>query len=276
VRGRTIFQKVAFSATILVVIAMTLLPIYWMATTSVKPAGEYVSKIPTLIPKHVTLEHYQNMWKHGFLRHLANTAVAAFGSTLLSLVAGFLAAYAVVRFHLPARLDILFMFWLLIVKMLPPVVLAIPLYKTLRFLGLLDSLAGLVVVYQIYTLPYCIWMLLGFVKEVPREFEEAASLDGASPWQTLRHVILPLVGPGFVAAGIFSAIIAWNEFIYALLFIHFPSRLTLPIHIANYITEHETLWGELMAIGLSASIPVLLASAFVQRYLVRGFVMSLK
>jgi len=273
---RKVVWKIAFLGTVVFVITSTLLPIYWMATTSVKPPGEYVSKEPTLIPKHLTFEHYENMWKHGFFRHLRNTVTVAIGSTLLSLAVGFLAAYALVRFRLPARLDILFMFWVLIVKMLPPVVIAVPLYKTLRFLGLLDSLAGLVIVYQVYTLPYCIWMLLGFVKEVPQEFEEAASLDGASTWQILRHVVLPLVGPGLVAAGIFSAIIAWNEFIYALLFVHFPSRLTLPIHIANYITEHETLWGELMAIGLCASLPVLLGSVFVQRYLVRGFAMSLK
>jgi len=276
VKGREILWKAAFAGTVIFVIAAALLPIFWMATTSVKPPGEYVSKEPTLVPRRVTFEHYANMWEHRFFRHLRNTATVAIGSTLLSLAAGFLAAYAVVRFRLPAKLDIVFMFWVLVVKMFPPVVIAIPLYKTLRVFGLLDSLAGLIIVYQVYTLPYCIWMLLGFVKEVPREFEEAASLDGASTWQMLRHVVLPLVGPGLGAAGIFSAIMAWNEFIYALLFVHFPSRLTLPIHIANYITEHETLWGELMAIGLSASLPVLLASAFVQRYLVRGFSMSLK
>jgi multiple sugar transport system permease protein len=276
VMGRGVFWKAAFLGVVVFVITGTLLPIYWMATTSVKPPGEYVSKVPTLVPKRVTFVHYGDMWEHGFFRHLRNTATVAIGSTLLSLAAGFFAAYAVVRFRVPARLHIIFMFWVLIVKMLPPVVIAIPLYKTLRFLGLLDSLPGLVIVYQVYTLPYCIWMLLGFVKEVPQEFEEAASLDGASTWQILRYVVLPLVGPGLVAAGIFSAIIAWNEFIYALLFVHFPARLTLQIHIANYITEHEILWGELMAIGLSASLPVLFASVYVQRYLVRGFTMSLR
>ena len=269
-------RKMVFAALICVVMVGLLAPVYWMATTSIKSPGEYVSKNPSFIPQQVTFTHYKNMWEHGFFRHLKNTCTVAFGSTLLSLSLGFLAAYAIVRYPFPGNLHILFMFWVLIVKMLPPVVIAVPLYKALRFLGLLDKLAGLILVYQVYTLPYCIWMLLGFVKEVPKDFEEAAALDGASPLQVIRYVVLPLVGPGLVAAGIFSVILGWNEFIYALLFIHFPSKLTLPIHIANYITEHETLWGELMAIGLSASLPVLLASFFVQRYLVRGFSMSLK
>jgi multiple sugar transport system permease protein len=269
-------RSALFYATVILVLVFALAPVYWLATTSVKPPGEYVSKDPTLLPQSFTAEHYAGMWEHGFPRHLGNTLFVALGSTLVSLAAGFLAAYALARFRFPARLDVLFLFWVLVVKLFPPVAIAVPLYQTLRFLGLLNTLTGLILVYQIYTLPYCVWMLLAFVRDVPLEMEEAAALDGASLAQTLRHVVLPLVGPGIVAAGIFCAILAWNEFIYALLFLHDPTKLTLPIHISNYITENETFWGELMAIGLCSSLPVLCVSGYVQRFLLRGFAMSLK
>jgi len=119
-------------------------------------------------------------------------------------------------------------------------------------------------------------MLLGFIRDIPIELEEAAAIDGASPLRILRSIVLPLVGPGLVATAIFSLIIAWNEFVYALLFLRTPDAFTLPIHIANYITEYETLWGPLMSAGLLASFPVLILSGFLQKRLTRGFAMALK
>jgi len=269
-------SRAVFYGLVGLVLLITLFPIYWMITTSLKPPGEYVSRHPTLIPLRPTLEHYRELWAHGFLLHWRNTTVVALSATLISLVAGFLAAYALVRFRFPAKFDQLFLLWVLLIKMIPPIVVAIPLYRTLRSVGLLNTLPGLTIVYQVYTLPYCIWMLLGFVRDVPVELEEAAAIDGASPWRTLRTVVLPLLAPGLVATAIFSVIMAWNEFIYALLFLHTPELFTLPIHIANYITEYETLWGELMGIGFLASLPILLLSGYVQRYLLRGFAMGLK
>lgn len=263
---------------VLVALALTFaaLPIFWMITTSVKSPGEFVARAPTLLPREFTTEHYQRLWADGFLRHFSNSLIVALGATAISLVAGFGAAYSLVRFSFPARLDKLFLIWVLLIKMIPPIAIAIPLYQVLRLLDALNTLPGLILVYQIYTLPYCLWLLLGFVRDVPIELEEAAAIDGASTWQTMRAIVLPLVAPGLVATAIFSAIMAWNEFIYALLFLHSPARFTLPIHIANYITEDETLWGRLMGIGLLSSLPVLLVSGYIQRYLIRGFAMGLK
>ncbi len=263
---------------VLVALAVTfsLLPILWMAGTSFKSPGEFTSRDPTLFPREFTTMHYQQLWAEGFPRRLQNTLQVTVGATLISLVIAFCASYSLTRFRFPARLDVLFLFWVLLIKMVPPIVIAIPLYQVLRLFGLLNTLPGLILVYQVYTLPYCIWLLLGFVRDVPIEIEEAASIDGASTWQTMRSIVLPLVAPGLVATAIFSSILAWNEFLYALLFLHSPALFTLPIHIANYITEHETLWGRLMGIGLLSSLPVLILSGFIQRYLIRGFAMGLK
>ena len=160
--------------------------------------------------------------------------------------------------------------------MVPPIALAVPLYTVLKTGGLINTKLGVVVVYQVYTLPYCIWMLLGFIRDVPKELEEAASIDGASPLKIIWSIVFTFSAPGLVATAIFSMIMGWNEFIYALLFLRTPDAFTLPIHIANYITEYETLWGPLMSIGLLSSLPVLVLSGFLQKRLLKGFAMSLK
>lgn len=252
------------------------LPILWMISTSFKSPGEFVARAPTLLPREFTTEHYQRLWAEGFPQRFVNSLIVTLGATAISLVAGFGAAYSLARFRFPARLDALFLVWVLLIKMIPPIVIAIPLHHVLRSLELLNTLPGLILVYQIYTLPYSIWLLLGFVRDVPLELEEAAAIDGASIWQTMRAIVLPLAAPGLVATAIFSAIMAWNEFIYALLFLHSPALFTLPIYIANHITEHETLWGRLMGIGFLSSLPVLILSGYIQRYLIRGFAMGLK
>ncbi|MGC9530613.1 MAG: carbohydrate ABC transporter permease [Candidatus Bipolaricaulaceae bacterium] len=269
-------RRTGFAILLTGVLVLVLFPVYWMITTSVKLPVDYATKDPAWFPLRVTFDHYRSLWEHRAYRYFANTVIVALSATALSLAAGTMAAYALVRLRFPARFDLLFLLWVLLVRMAPPVVIAIPLYTTLRSLGLLNTLTGLVIVYQVYTLPYSIWMLLGFVRDVPVEVEEAAAIDGASKWRTLRAVVLPLVGPGLVATAIFCMIMTWNEFLYALLFLRTPGVFTLPIHIANYITEYEVLWGELMGIGLLSSLPVLLLSGYVQRHLLRGFAMGIK
>jgi len=269
-------RRATLAVAIGLALTFSLLPIVWMVGTSFKSPGEFTSRQPTLLPREFTTMHYQLLWAEGFPRRLQNSLIVTVGATLISLVVAFGASYSLTRFRFPARLDVLFLFWVLLIKMVPPIVIAIPLYQVLRLFGLLNTLPGLILVYQVYTLPYCIWLLLGFVRDVPIEIEEAAAIDGASTWQTIRSIVLPLVAPGLVATAIFSSILGWNEFLYALLFVHSPALFTLPIHIANYITEHETLWGRLMGIGLLSSLPVLILSGFIQRYLLRGFAMGLK
>jgi len=268
--------KGARYALIGVTLVFVLFPVYWMITTSIKPPLEYATRQPTWFPKQPTLDHYRSIFQQEAYRYFLNTVKVATAATAVSLVVGLMAAYSLTRFRFPARLDLIFLMWVLLVRMAPPVVIAIPMYTTLRSIGLLDSHLGLILAYQIYTLPYCIWMLLGFVRDVPIAVEEAASIDGATTLRIIRSIVLPLVGPGLVATAIFGIIMTWNEFIYALLYLRTPSAFTLPIHIANYITEYEVLWGGLMGIGLLSSLPILLLSGYVQKYLLRGFSMGLK
>lgn len=263
------------TAPALIAVAIALVPVIWMASTSVKPPGDYVSTSAQLLPDRITTEHYEALWAEGMLLRLLNSVYVTAGATLLALVVGFLAAYALSRFRMPAHLDVAFLIFVLVVKLMPPIVVAIPLFQILRALGLLDTLTGLVLAYQVYTLPFAIWILLGFVRDVPVAYEEAAALDGATVMQTIRLVVLPIAAPGLIAATVLIAVLAWNEFLFALLFLQTPSKFTLPIYIATFITENETFWGKLMAIGCQASLPLVIGVAYLQRHLLRGFATGL-
>ena len=268
--------RIVHPAAVYAITAIMLMPIVWMVTTSIKPPGEYVSTSIDILPHAPTLEHYRELIEDEVLEKLVNSLIVTTGATILSLLLGFPAAYALVRLGLPRNLDAAFLIFVLVVKLAPPLVLAIPLYQVLRTLGLLDTLAGLVLVYQVYTLPFAIWMLIGFVRDVSPSYEEAAVMDGAGLARRMATIVVPIMAPGIAATAIFLVIIAWNEFAYALLFIQTPSKFTLPTYIATLITEDETFWGKLTAIGFVASLPILVMLAFFQRFLVRGFSGGLK
>ncbi len=251
--------------------ALFALPLVWALATSLKPPGEYVSSSATLLPREFTLMHYEALASSRIWRLVLNSAIVTLGTTALALAAALPAAYALARLAFPRRLDTAFLALVLIVKLTPPIVLAVPLYQVLRTLRLLDTLAGLVLVNQIYALPFAIWMLLGFVRDVPVAYEEAAAIDGAGLARRIVQIVVPVLGPGLAATGVLVAIAAWNEFLFAFLFVQSPSNFTLPTYVATRINEDETLWGQLSAIGVLASLPILAMVGFVHRALSRGF-----
>nr|WP_116138651.1 carbohydrate ABC transporter permease [Trinickia diaoshuihuensis] len=257
-------------------LACLLLPCVWMIGAAFMPTLERLDHPLALWPSSPTLAHFVSVWHGGIGRPLLNSALVGLGATLLSLAIAFPASYALVRLRFPARLDLVFLMFVLALKLMPPITIAVPLFSLAKSLHLLDSKAGLILVYQVYTLPMAIWMLLPFVGELPIECEEAAGIDGATLAQRLWHIVLPLTAPGLIAAGIFVFITAWNEFLLALLFVSSPSRFTLPLAIAGYVTENGVDWGDLMSAGLIASVPTLVLASYVQRYLLRGFSGALK
>jgi len=222
-------------------------------------------------PLHPTLMNYVKlMVEDKFYIYILNSLVVSLGATIISLLIGSLAAYALVRIGVPRFVDSLFLTWVLVVRMLPPIVLAIPLFMVLRTLGLIDTRFGLMIAYQVYTLPYVVWILLGFFREIPREIEEAALIDGASRVRVWTSIILPLALPGLIATMILSVILTWNEFLYALVFINSPEKYTVTVRVATYIYEFKIEWGRLAASGLTSALPVLLLSLYVQKYMIRG------
>ncbi len=255
----------------LLVAALFALPLVWTLATSLKPPGEYVSASAALLPREFTLMHYEALAQSRVWRLALNSLVVTLGTTALALAAALPAAYALARFDFPHRLDGFFLAFVLLVKLTPPIVLAVPLYQVLRTLGLLDTLTGLVLVNQIYAMPFALWMLLGFVRDVPFVYEEAAAIDGAGLLRRIVQIVIPVLAPGLAATGVLVAIAAWNEFLFAFLFVQSPANFTLPTYVATRINEDETLWGQLSAIGVLASLPILALIGFAHRALSRGF-----
>lgn len=256
---------------VVLALVWTIFPLYWIIVTSFKQSWEVLLWPPTPIPLHPTLENYVKLLtKDRFYVYILNSLVVSCGAATLSLLLGSLAGYALARIGLPGRFGNIFLIWVLVIRMIPPITIAIPLFTILKSLGLLDTRLGLIIAYQVYTLPYTIWLLHGFFATVPRDIEWAALVDGATRLQTLLRVILPAMAPGLVTVFILSMIMSWNEFLYALIFINSPEKYTVTVIVANYIQEFTIDWGRLAGSGILSMLPVLALTFYVQKYVIRG------
>src|SRR5437867_7760656 len=248
-----------------------LFPLYWLLLTSLKTQADQFSMPPVWWTGKLTLEYYRGILLESSMRDLAyNSALICLGSTLLSLVAGTMGAYSLSRFRLPFRLNHHLSLWILSTRMFPPIVSIVPLFLIMRFLDLVDTRLALVLAYSAFNLPFVVWMMKGFFDELPRELEESARVDGDTSFGAFRRIMLPLVAPGIAATAIFCMIVSWNEFLFALILTQTDSALTLPVGIANQVTQYEIRWGVMSAAGVVAMTPMFIFALMVQRYLVRG------
>lgn len=248
-----------------------LLPVYWMATISIKNEVDQFSVPPKWFIFNPTLVHYRDAFvEHSFGQYLITSAIVALFSTACAIVLGTLAAYALARFRLPRKLNTRLALWILSTRMFPPIVTAVPLFLLMRDVRLLDTVVSLIIVYTAFNLPFVVWMMRGFFNEIPRDLEEAARVDGDSRLGAMRRVLLPLVAPGLAATAVFCLIISWNEFLFALTLTQTDAAMTLPVGIAGQVTQYEIKWGVMSAAGVVAMIPILVFALAVQRYLVRG------
>lgn len=253
-------------ALLAVAVLMTLFPVYWLATLSLKREVDQFAVPPIWIRFTPTLAHYYDIfWVRPFGAYLVNSVIVAAVSTLLALVIGTAAAYSLARFPRPGLA-----FWILSTRMFPPIVSVIPLILMLRWVRLLNSVAALIVVYTVFNLPFVIWMMRSFFAEVPPDLEEAAMMDGETRLGALWRIVLPLARPGLAATAAFSLVIAWNEFLFAFLVAQTDAAMTLPVGIAGRVTQYEIKWGAMSAAGVVAMLPVFLFASAMQRYLVRG------
>jgi N,N'-diacetylchitobiose transport system permease protein len=254
----------------LVVAFLTAFPLYWMVLSALKPDGEIQSLDVKPWTLHPTLDNFVRVLTgEGFGRYLLNSAGVALTVVVLSAGVAFLAAVAVTRFRFRFRTTVLIMF--LIAQMVPVEALTIPLFFVVRDLGLLNTLASLVLVQLAFTLPFAIWMMRGFVAAVPEALEEAAMIDGAGRATVLWRILFPLVAPGLVATSVFSFITAWNDFVFARTFIiSAKDNQTLPAALLVFFKPDENDWGGIMAASTLMTIPVLIFFVAVQRRLVSG------
>jgi multiple sugar transport system permease protein len=248
-----------------------LFPLYWLVLTALKTQAEMFSIPPVWWPERYTLSYFEEILFRSSLGRLAwNSAVVAVGSTLLSVLAGTMGAYSLSRFRLPFGLNWHISFWILSTRMFPPIVSIVPLFLIMRSLDLVDTRIALILAYSVFNLPFVVWMMKGFFDELPRELEESALIDGDTPFGAFRRIILPLVRPGLAATAVFCLIVAWNEFLFALVLTQTEAALTLPVGIANQVTQYEIRWGAMSAAGVVAMVPLFVFALLVQRHLVRG------
>ena len=247
--------------------AVMIFPFYWMVNTSLKPMPEVFASPPTFISSHWSLDAYRTIFETRSIgRYFVNSLIVAVGSTALSVVLASLAAYGLTRFF--PRGATPFVMFLLFTKMLPETLLIIPYFRLMSDVGLLNTHAALILAYSSFALPFSVWMLIGFFRSIPREIDEAARMDGASVLQTFARVILPLARPGLVAVALFTFLIAWNSYVWALVLTTDASMFVLSVGIANMVGEYRVQWNELMAASVIAALPVMVLYSLLERHLV--------
>jgi multiple sugar transport system permease protein len=270
-RGYVVFIHVLA----LLVCVVILAPFVWMAIASVSTPADLIARPYHWLPSHLTLSRYSEVFQgkgtdvaRAFRQSVLNSTIVAGATVLISVTVGVLGGYAFAMLRFRFRRLTLVLF--LITYMLPPIALLIPLYLMMSALGLIDTKTGLVIVYCAYVTPFVLWILGNYFLTLPAELEEAARVDGCSRMGALWHVMLPIARPGLFATIMFAFLLAWDEFLYALIFTSTSAAKTIPVAIADFSGRYDTDFGLVAAGGLIASVPpVLLAIAF-QRYVVAG------
>jgi multiple sugar transport system permease protein len=254
---------------LLAFLAVVLFPLYWMVNTSLKSNLEVFQSPPSFYSKNWTVEPYAVMWTTRPIgRYLINSIVVSVSATLLSVALSSLGSYGVTRFRL--GWEQLFIIALLFTQMLPGTLLVIPYFKLMSSFGLINNYLALVLAYTSFVLPFCTWMLIGFFRTIPRDLDEAGLIDGCTRVGTYWRIVLPLSAPGLVAVALFTFLVAWNAYVWALVLTTDYKMYVLPVGIANMVGEYQVQWNQLTAASVLAVGPVVVIYIFLERYLVAG------
>lgn len=262
-------RKTLVSAGALIVALLFLFPTYWMVSTAFTPSGDITTSKYNLVPLSVTIQHFIDaVSRQNFATYLRNSLLVTLGALVAAMITGLLAAIPLARLRFPGRKG--FLLLILVAQLAPFEALLVPYYLFMRKFDLDTSLTALVLIYFIFTLPFTVWTLRGFISGIPEDLEEAAMVDGCSRWTAFWRVTFPLLGPGLVATSVYAFITAWNEFLYAFVFLQDNSKYTLPVWLSTFQTAFGTDWGGTMAASTLFTIPVLVFFLIVQRNLVAG------
>jgi trehalose/maltose transport system permease protein len=266
---RRYLGKAAFYLLITGIIFYAVFPFYWAIVSSLKTGSSLF--VVEFWPGHPTLENYVALFEEQpFARNIVNSLIVAVAATGISLFLALTAAYALGRIRFRGRTSMLLI--ILSVSMFPQIAVLSGLFDLIRAMGLYDSLSGLVLANLILTLPFVTWVLTTFMREMPRELEQAAIVDGANDWRILTRVFLPIMGPSLSAAGLLAFILAWNEFLFALTFTLSTEKRTVPVAIAliSGATAYELPWGRVMAACVIVTLPLIILVLILQRYIISG------
>jgi ABC-type glycerol-3-phosphate transport system permease component len=268
-RQRRHLSEVLLNVLTILVVGFLIFPILWLYLTALKEEDRMFDDPYLIIPTTVTVDNFQRIWNSvGFQQAFVNSVVVAGVSAIVVTTVALAAAFSLSRFRY--RFSGLFAGIILAVQMLPGIVLVVPLIAILRELKLTDSLVGLAIVYLLLGLPIAVWMLKGFLDDIPLDLDQAALVDGATQFQVLRQILFPLVAPGVIAVGAFAFLLSWGEYLFALSLITSTDQKTLPLALQAAFGQYSIDWGLLTAGGAIISLPPALLFIFFQRYLIGG------
>ena len=248
-----------------VVLVFFLFPVYWLAIIAFKTPDEIFAYPPVWVPESIQFSNYAVLFKDGDAETVFNSLFIASTSTVIAMFLGTMCAYSIARFRTGGNL---FADWIISNRMIPPIVIVFPVFLLFVALGLVDTYTGLILLYTAFNLPYVIWMMRGYVQDVPLELEEAALVDGLNRWQVFRKVVLPMVRGGLFATAVFTFVFAWNEFIFALVLTRHEVT-TFPVQVTHYFGGQSNFWAKIAAMSMLGTVPIFIVVAFLQRYLVR-------
>jgi ABC-type glycerol-3-phosphate transport system permease component len=253
----------------LILVFFSAAPILWGLSTALTPTADLYSYPPAWVPSPLTFDHFIAVLQNqNIINGFVNTLIVSVATTFLALVVGLLGAYGLSRYRFPGRKTLLWS--VLFTQLFPRVVVIVPFFITLRHLGLMNTRPGLVLVYLMVVFPIAIWLMKGFFDKIPKEIEEAAVVDGCSLPRLLWQIVIPMCRPALVAVAMYSFILAWNEFLFALVFTQGAELRPLSVALGFYIDQNGIQWGELMAASLLMSIPAVIVFIACQKLLVRG------
>jgi trehalose/maltose transport system permease protein len=268
-------KQALFYVVLVLILLYILFPFYWAIRSALSPDADLFATPLQWFPSHPTLSHFQSVFSDPtFVRSLWNSSIVAVSVTVISLIIGASASYALGRFHFGGRTPVLYL--ILSMTMFPQVAVLGSLFNMVLQFHAFDHLYALVVTYLIFTLPFTVWVLTSFFRQLPRELEEAAYVDGASPFQTFWRIMLPLALPGLVTTGLLAFIGAWNEFLFAVSFLQSPDERTVPLQIFDFVPQtavggsFQTPWGDMMAATVVVTIPLVVLTLIFQRLILAG------
>jgi multiple sugar transport system permease protein len=247
-----------------------LFPIYWLFMISFKTPAEIFAYPPVWWPQALQFANYAVLFKDGDVIVIWNSLVIAGMSTFISMILGTMAAYSLVRFRTGGENLAV---WIISQRMVPPIAIVFPVFLIYVWFGLVDTFVGLVLLYTAFNLPYVIWMMRGYIGEVPLELEESARVDGCRRWQVLLKVVFPMVRTGLFATAVFTFVFAWNEFLFALVLTR-TEVVTYPVQVTHYFGGQSNFWAKIAALSVLGTLPIFIAVATMQRFLVRGISMG--
>ena len=254
----------------LILVVIFVFPVYWLFIISFKTPDEIFAFPPVWYPNSIQFANYAVLFKDGDAATVGNSLILASVSTFFAMILGTIAAYSLVRFKTGGENLAV---WIISQRMMPPVAIVFPLFLLYVWMGWVDTYFGLILLYTAFSLPYVIWMMRGYIEDIPLELEESALVDGCTRWEVLWKVVLPMARSGLFATAVFTFIFAWNDFLFALVLTR-TEVTTYTVQVTHYFGGQSNFWAKIAAMSVLGTIPVFFTVAVMQRYLVRGISMG--